>query len=51
MIHYLWRKDRTFCETILAQAVFLVFGRISKTDDGMAHRKLEVLADVRVETH
>ena len=51
MVQPLWRNDRTFYLTIHMQAGFLVFARVSRVYDGMAHVELEVFADAWVEAH
>jgi len=51
MIQPLWRKDRTFYETLLAQTGFHTFVSVSHMDDRIAHGELEVLAYVRIEVH
>jgi hypothetical protein len=45
----LWRNDRTFHETLLAQTGFPVFASVSHMNARMPHGELEVLAYVRIE--
>ena len=47
----LWWNDRTFYQSILMQAGFLVLARVSHMDDWMAHGELEILSHVPVGTH
>jgi hypothetical protein len=47
MIQPLWRKDRTFYETLLAQRGFPVFASVSHMDDRMDHGELEVLVYIQ----
>jgi len=51
MIEPLWRKDRTFYETLLAQRGFPVFASVSHMDDRMDHGEFEVLVYIRIESH
>jgi hypothetical protein len=51
MIQPLWRNDRTFHKTLLAQTGFPVFASVSHMDDQMAHGELEVLAFARIKAH
>ena len=45
------RNDRTFYNTILSQAGFLILARVCHIDDGIAYGELEIIADIRVEAH
>jgi len=51
VIKPVWWNDWTFYKTILTQAGFIFFARVSHMDDWKASGELEILAYVRVEDH
>jgi len=51
MIQPLWRNDRTFHDSLLAETGFPVFASVSHKDDPMVHGELEVFTYIRVKAH
>jgi len=47
----LWRNDRTFYQTVHTQAHFHILARVPYVIDWMTYGKLEILANVRIQTH
>jgi hypothetical protein len=46
-----WQNDKILCETIHTQAGFFILACVFHLDVRMAHRELEILADVWVVDH
>ena len=51
MIEVLWQRDRAFHQFVHLQTGLLIGTRVTNMNDRMTYGELEILADIRVQTH